>query len=128
MRRAARILLAVFFVVAGLNHFRDPAFYQAMIPGWLPAPAAMNLISGIAEILGGLGVLPAATRRFAGIGLVLLLVAVFPANIAMAVGDPRPPWADIPSWLLWARLPLQGVLIAWVWWTAISRPAVRADA
>ncbi|MBA3684703.1 MAG: DoxX family membrane protein [Planctomycetes bacterium] len=123
MRSAARILLAVLFVIAGANHLRDPAFYLAMMPTWVPAPEAMNLLVGVAEALGGIGMLNVRTRRAAGWGLLLLLLAVFPANIGMAQQPGREPWANIPTWVLWARLPLQGVLMVWVWWVAVSRSA-----
>ena len=76
-RTIFRWVLAVFFIGAGVNHFRHPAFYQAMMPPWLPWPDALILISGVAEILGGLGVLVPRARRFAGWGLIALLVAVF---------------------------------------------------
>lgn len=122
---AARWALALFFVVAGLNHFRDPALYVAMMPPFLPAPEALNVVSGLAEVLGGLGVLWPRTRRLSGYGLIALLVAVFPANVHVAlqgemVGVAAPPWA------LWARLPLQVVFIAWVWWCAGRAAAQRS--
>ena len=122
LRGVFRGLLAVAFVVAGLNHFRRPDFYLAMIPPGLPSPAALNFISGAAEILGGIGVLVPATRRLAGWGLIALLVAVFPANVHMALAGLRPPGVEIATWVLWARLPLQAVFIAWVWWTTLARP------
>jgi uncharacterized membrane protein len=100
-------------VGAGLNHFRVPATYEAMIPDVLPAHAALNIISGIAEILGGLGLIVPATRRFAAWGLIVLLVAVFPANINMAINDLPLGNDPVPTWALWARLPLQLVFIAW---------------
>jgi uncharacterized membrane protein len=111
----SRLVLAAFFIFAGVNHFRVPEAYKAIMPPALPHPDALSLLSGVAEIVGGLGVLPPRTRKLAGYGLILLLLAVFPANIyatqaGMKVGD----WT-VPQWLLWARLPLQLVLIAWVW-------------
>ena len=123
LRAVFRGLLAVAFVAAGINHFRRPDFYLAMIPPWLPSPAVLNFISGAAEILGGIGVLVPATGRFAGWGLIALLVAVFPANVHMALAGLRPPGVEIASWVLWARLPFQAVFIAWVWWTTLARPA-----
>ncbi len=123
-RAVFRGLLAVAFVAAGINHFRRPDFYLTMIPPGLPSPAALNFISGAAEILGGIGVLVPATRRFAGWGLIALLVAVFPANVHMALVGLRPPDVEIATWVLWARLPFQAVFIAWVWWTTLARPAV----
>jgi len=120
-----RWLLTLFMVAAGANHFVAAAAYVAMIPRALPAPAALVAISGVAEILGGLGLMLPATRRLAGWGLIALFVAIFPANINMAVH--HLPLGDrvLPSWALWARLPLQAALIVWAYWC--SRPA-KADA
>jgi len=81
----------------------------------LPWPLALVVISGIAEILGAVGLLFRRSGRAAAYGLVLLLAAVFPANIYMAVVNiPFPGIAGEP-WAQWLRLPLQLVLIAWVW-------------
>lgn len=116
-RAILRWVLAVFFVVAGVNHFRDPATYFGMMPPWLPWPAAMNFISGAAEVLGGIGLLVPVTRRFAGWGLIALLVAVFPANLHVAMQG-RMPGYDFSPTVLWWRLPFQAVGIAAVWWVA----------
>ena len=114
-----RVLLAIFFVVAGANHFRVPDIYLGMMPPWLPWPRALVQISGWAEILGGLGVLVPFTRRFSGWGLILLLIAVFPANIHVALQG-RMPGLEVSPLMLWLRLPLQIVFFAWVWWTAVA--------
>jgi len=123
MQKYARWLFAVLMIIAGINHFRVPALYIAMIPPWLPAPAALNLISGAAEIAGGLGLLAPwpQLRRAASWGLIALLLAVFPANIHMAVH--QLPLGDkvVPAWTLWARLPVQALLIAWAWWCTVER-------
>ena len=114
---ALRWLLAVFFVVAGVNHFRTPEIYFGMMPPWLPWPAALNAIAGGAEILGGVGLLVPQTRRLAGGGLIALLIAVFPANVHVAL-EGRMPGTDFSPLVLWARLPFQAVFVAWVWWVA----------
>ncbi|MGI9171740.1 MAG: DoxX family protein [Chthoniobacterales bacterium] len=113
--RLSRAALAVFFVFAGVMHFIAPEKYLAIVPPILPWPLALIYLSGAAEIAGGLGVLFRLTRREAGVGLIALLVAVFPANIygalhGMRIGD----W-EVPTWMLWTRLPLQALLIWWVW-------------
>jgi len=113
-----RVLLGAFFVVAGANHFRSPEIYLGMMPGWLPSPLLLVNISGIAEIAGGVGVLIPATRQFSGWGLIALLIAVFPANLHVAMQGHMPGFALSP-FALWLRLPLQLVLIVWVWWTSI---------
>jgi uncharacterized membrane protein len=103
-------------VAAGANHFIAPQTYVAMMPAELPMPLALVFISGVAEMLGGLGLILPATRKLAAWGLVALYVAVFPANLNMALNHLQLGKTEIPAWMLWARLPLQGVLIAWAWW------------
>jgi uncharacterized membrane protein len=110
-RTRLRYVLAVAMVAVGIVHFVLPGWFVAIVPAALPAPLALVLVSGVFEILGGVGLLVPRTRRAASIGLVLLYVAVFPANINMIV-DARASHGVAP-WLLWARLPLQAVFIAW---------------
>jgi uncharacterized membrane protein len=119
LQRIFRYLLAIFFVVAGINHFRDPRFYLMIMPPYLPWHSELVFISGVCEILGGIGVLfPHPLRRYAGWGLVALLVAVFPANLHMALHDIPMGGPGTPSnpWVNWLRLPLQLVFIFWVLW------------
>jgi uncharacterized membrane protein len=113
-----RWILAAFFIISGMNHFRMPAIYVAMIPPWLPWPEGLNLIAGVCELLGGIGVLIPSVRLAAGWGLIALLIAVFPANLHVALIGHMPGYAFSPA-TLWLRLPLQAVLIAWVAWVAI---------
>ncbi|MGH7748524.1 MAG: DoxX family protein, partial [Candidatus Dormibacteria bacterium] len=109
-RRALQVGLAGVFVAAGMTHFAKPRMYEAIVPAALPAHRELVLISGAFEILGGIGALVPATRRLSGWGLIALLFAVFPANIHMALAAGR--FAALaPAWGLWARLPLQFVLI-----------------
>jgi len=118
VRRIALVVLALFFIAAGINHFVHPGFYVRIVPPWLPAPALLVQISGICEVLGGIGVLVPSTRRYAGVGLIALLVAVFPANLQMAMHPEL--YADIGTvQAFYIRLPLQLVLAAWVWWICI---------
>jgi len=117
---------AVIFIVGGLNHFRKPEFYERIIPPAFPAPSMLVIVSGVFEIAGGVGLLLCPLRRAAGWGLILLLLAVFPANLYMAVSPDRFSDLNLPQWALWARLPLQGVLIAWVWYVSLYRPCERS--
>jgi uncharacterized membrane protein len=126
MKTALRWLLTAFMVAAGANHFINPDAYVAMMPARLPAPLLLVQISGVAEILGGLGLVLPATRRLAAWGLIALFIAIFPANINMAVNHLPLGSHELPAWMLWARLPLQLVLIAWAYWYA--RPAQRVAA
>jgi uncharacterized membrane protein len=120
LRVVFRWLLAVFFVAAGANHFRTPEIYLGMMPPGLPWPLALNAIAGAAETLGGLGLLLPGVRRLAGVGLILLLLAVFPANLHVALAGRMPGFSFSPL-TLWLRLPFQAVFIAWVWWVALAR-------
>lgn len=113
-RRRSRRLLAAFFIGAGVNHFVNPRLYEAIVPPSLQDDAGRIVqASGVAEIAGGLGVLLPFTRRLSGVGLVALLAAVFPANLYMARQPERFP--QIPRWALYARLPLQPLMMAWAW-------------
>ena len=105
-RTAALWLLAVFFTLAGLNHFLSPGPYLGLMPAYLPWHRELILISGTAEMDGGLAILVPRLRIVAGWGLIVLLVAVFPANLHVALHG----WegVQIPAWVLWARLPFQG--------------------
>ncbi len=107
------IVMGALYVLAGVNHFRDPRTYERMMPPWVPAHRAMVLWSGVAEVLLGIGVLVPATRSLAAWGVIALLVAVFPANLQMFRDPER--WPKVPRWGLALRLPLQGVLMWWAW-------------
>lgn len=115
-RAGLLVAAAVLFVAAGANHFRDPDFYLAMMPPWLPAHGFLVALSGVLEIAGGVGLLIPAVRRRAGWLLALLLVGVFPANVHMAMNPEA--FEGIPSAALWARLPFQIVFIVWVLWVS----------
>jgi uncharacterized membrane protein len=117
LRLLSRYALALLFVGAGILHFVHPATYQAIMPPQLPQARGLVYLSGAFEILGGLGLLSRRTRRLAGWGLLALLVAVFPANVYMALIHEK---LGIPGWIAWARLPLQLPLMWWVW--QVSRP------
>jgi uncharacterized membrane protein len=117
--RWSQRLLAAFFTFTGVLHFAKPRYYEAIVPPQSPVPPKPAVqISGVAEIAGGLAVLSPPTRRFARWWLLALLVAVFPANIYMAVKPEEIRGLDlrrIKPWMLWARLPLQFVCMRWVW-------------
>lgn len=119
VRTAARWMLAGAMVGIGALHFAAPKPFVSIVPRVLPAPLELVYISGICEMLGGLGLLISPLRRAAGWGLIALYIAVFPANVNMAVNNIPVSGVHYPR-LLWARLPLQAVFIAWAWWC--SRP------
>lgn len=112
--RGSRLLLGLAFIGAGVNHFVMPGPYERIVPPSMKGRAkSLVAISGVAEVAGGLGVLLPWTRRAAGLGLIALLAAVFPANLHMA----RAPedFRKIPRWALYARLPLQPLMMWWAW-------------
>jgi uncharacterized membrane protein len=106
------------FTLAGILHFTHTRAYVSIMPRYLPLHREAVLVSGVAEIAGGAGVLVPATRPAARWGLLALLAAVFPANVHMAL---NPDEYGVPAWALWLRLPLQGVF-GWLVWRA-----TRAD-
>ena len=106
-------LLAAFWIAAGVNHFRIPKAYQSIMPDYLPAHPEMVFWSGVAEVVGGVAVIPAVTRRLARWWLLGVLAAVYPANVHMALHPDR--YERIPPLALWARLPLQFLCAVWVW-------------
>ena len=107
-----RRLFGLFFIFAGVMHFVIPRTYEAIMPEWLPAHRELVYASGVAEILGGAGVLHPRTRRLSGLFSVATLVAVFPANLHMALNPDR---YELPGGevSLWLRLPIQVLFIAW---------------
>lgn len=115
LRLASRIFLAAAFTVAGAWHFLHPHFYLRIMPPYIPLHRAAVAVSGACEMAGGIGLLIPRLRRAAALGLLALLVAVFPANLNMAL---HPAQFGISPLLLWLRLPLQPLLMAWVWWAA----------
>ncbi len=119
------VILGVLFVAAGVLHFTSPASYLAIMPPYLPAHLALVYISGCFEMLGGIGIIVPQTRRWAGYGLAALLVAVFPANLHMALNGISLPGLPASPLLLWLRLPLQFVLILLVLWATGVRQRQR---
>jgi len=119
-RQAARWFSGVIFVFAGLNHFIVPRVYRQIMPPYLPFPMMLIYLSGVTEVIGGTGLLIPRTRRAAGWLLMLTLIGVYPANVHMALYPEQ--FKPVPAWVLRARLPLQFVLIALVWWVMGGAP------
>jgi uncharacterized membrane protein len=117
LKRALLYLMAAFYVVAGVMHFVRPDAYLPMMPPYLPWHAALVFWSGVAELGLGLAVLVPSLRPYAAWGIILLLIAIFPANIHIALNNVplfgNPEGAGIWNWV---RLPFQGVLALWAWW------------
>ncbi len=117
-----KFVLAGLMVVAGLNHFLNPGVYVRIMPAFLPFQLEIVYLTGLLEVVLGLGLLVPASgscisrlgiSRLSAWGLIALLIAIFPANINMALKPDLAP--GVAPMLLWLRLPLQGVLIAWAW-------------
>lgn len=116
LRGTFRVILAVLMIAAGMAHLVAPDGFVKMVPHFLHAPLALVIVSGVFEILGGVGLLVPPVRRAASFGLVALYFAVFPANLNMALNNIQPDGMHMPVALLWFRLPLQIVFIAWAVW------------
>ncbi len=112
MEKISLYLQSAFYVWAGVNHFRMPKFYLKMMPDYLPMHKQLVDWSGIAEIILGIGLLFEQTRSFSAWGIIMLLVAVFPANVYMLSSGKFP---KIPKWFLYARFPLQIIAIWWAY-------------
>jgi uncharacterized membrane protein len=110
------VLAAIFYIVAGALHFIKTDAYLRIMPPYIPWHLAMVRISGVFEILGGLGLLVPPTRRAAAWGLIALLIAVFPANVYMATNPIEAGATSIAPILRWGRLPLQVLLVWWLLW------------
>lgn len=105
-------VLGGLLIIAGMMHFINPKLYKPMMPPWVPAHQLCIFLSGVAEVLLGIGLLINVTRNWAAWGCVLLFIAIFPANIYMLTSGK---FHKIPQWVLFLRLPLQGVLIWWAY-------------
>ena len=122
-RQIALLGLAGFFVAAGANHLVNPEFYIKIMPSYLPAPLEFVYLSGFFEILGGIAVLFSRVRVLAGWSLILLLLAVFPANLHMAIHPELFP--EFSPFQLHVRLPFQFLFIVWAYWA--TRPEGPPD-
>jgi uncharacterized membrane protein len=111
-----RVMLAICIIVVGSLHFAVPDPFVKIVPPYLSSPLALVYISGFFEILGGIGILVPPVSQAAAWGLIVLFIAVFPANINMAVNQIDLPGIPDSSAFRWGRLPFQAVLIAWAWW------------
>lgn len=127
--KVVKALCGPFFVFAGVMHFVKPRFYLNMMPEWLPAHEAMNYASGVAEVVGGAALMcpSPAVKRAGGWFTLATLLAVYPANVHMALNPDEFP--DVPGGqaALFARLPFQAVFVAWVWSAMSGRNQTPTD-
>ncbi len=106
-------VMAAIYLMTGIMHFVSPKIFRRIMPPYLPYHKELVIISGVAEILLALGLFVSVTRCWAAWGLIALLIAVFPANVEQVRS--KRARMGLPLWLVWLRLPLQGVLIYWAW-------------
>lgn len=122
-----RVILAISIIIVGITHFSSPDTYVKIVPSGLPYPLELVYISGVFEVLGGIGLLVPNVSQFSAWGLIALFIAVFPANINMAVNHIHLDNIPDSPWFQAVRLPFQAVLIAWAWWyTKPSDPRQQA--
>jgi len=119
-----RWLASLFFIIAGANHFIMPDFYLAMMPSFMPFKEFFVVVTGIAEIVLGIAIQFPAIRRRAGMSLIGLLIAIFPANIYVALVQPPLPNLDYTPESMWWRLLLQPLFIVWIWWVTVKASPV----
>jgi uncharacterized membrane protein len=113
--------IALLFAVAGVLHFASPGFFVRIVPPWVPDAELAVSLSGVAELAGAIGLLIPATRTAAAWGLIALLVAVFPANVYMLQQAIAHGASATELAVLWIRLPLQPLLVWWIWKSGIRR-------
>ena len=116
----AAVAMGASFVITGVMHFSNPDRFLPMMPPWLPWHMGLIYLSGALEIVGGSTLAVRGTRRAAALGLVALLLAIFPANIHVALSGVSVDGLPQASWYYWVRLPFQFVFIGWALWC--SRP------
>ena len=118
-KRAGLVFVFLWFFIGGTGHFLGPEFFLKIVPPWVPNPLAAIYLSGVAELLGALALIPARTRPLAGVWLLGIIVCVTPVHIYMLQAPERFP--QFPLFALWLRLPIQLLLMLCVWWS--TRPA-----
>jgi uncharacterized membrane protein len=125
MKATLRIVLALFFIGAGVNHFIVTDFYLRMMPTYLPLHLELVQISGVAEVVLGVLLLVPDQAAVAAWGLIALLIAVFPANVHMALHPEAFP--QFGATALWLRLPIQALLVGWAFWYTRKNRGERGD-
>lgn len=122
LQHDARIAAAVMFIMIGGMHLAKPGSLTYMIDGMLPFPLFLVIFTGVLEIVLGAGLLWPSTRIISAWALIILLIAMFPANIRVAVLElPAPGGLPAKAWYTWSRLLFQPVYIWWIWWAVIRR-------
>ena len=117
LKTASYYIFGILYIIAGALHFYMPDFYLKIMPPYLPWHLELVYLSGIIEILLGIGLLLKTTRKWAAYGIIALLIAVFPANIYLAFNElPQQALQTNTTVALWIRFPIQVLLIALAYW------------
>ncbi len=124
LRKAGLFALILLFLLTGLNQFNHPDFYVSHVPPYLPLSHELAYISGWVQISGAIGLLFSKTRRIAGYLLIIFLIAIIPANIQMAM---HPEYSRCSPVFVYLRLPLEVIMILWVYWAALRKKAIGYD-
>lgn len=106
--------MVLFYFLAGANHVRAPEFYLKFLPPYLPFHLGLIYVSGVAEIVCALLLIPMSTRKWASWAIIILLISFFPANIYTLTTNVA--GLDVTIWFLWLRIPIQFLFMAWAWW------------
>ncbi|MEM9858764.1 MAG: MauE/DoxX family redox-associated membrane protein [Bacteroidota bacterium] len=122
VKKVSFYLLVAFYLFAGINHFIDPEFYYPLIPPYFGFPDFINVVSGIAEIVLALLLIPLKTRNYAVYGILLMLVAFIPSHVYfIQIGSCIPGGLCVPEWIGWVRLlVIHPLLLLWAWSVRIS--------
>ena len=122
-RYLARLFVFAWFFIGGIMHFARPDLFLRIVPPTIPFPLAAVYISGFFELLGAIGLWVKTTKSLAGYGLILLTIAVTPANIYML--QHADVFSGVPLWALVARLPFQLLLIWLIWWCSRVESVIK---
>ena len=120
LKKAIILIMILFYFFAGINHFIKPSTYVNLIPPYLPWPEILNYLAGFFEITFAILLIPIKTRKYAGWGIILMLIAFMPTHIYMIQEAKLDPLSlgkfTITPLIAWLRIPLQGILILWAYW------------
>ncbi len=124
LRKTGLFALITLFLLTGLNQFNHPNFYVSLVPPYLPLSHELAYISGWVQTIGAIALLFSKTRRIAGYLLILFLIVVLPANIQMAM---HPEHSSCSPVFVYLRLPLEIIMILWVYWAALRKKAIHYE-
>jgi uncharacterized membrane protein len=113
LQQISLYVMSAIYIIAGVNHFKNPKFYTGIMPSFLPAHQMLNVVSGVAEVILGAGLLFAASRQVSAYLIMAMLIAFFLIHIPHLFHPPK--MAQGKYWVIVLRIPIQFVLIYWAW-------------